>query len=78
MSGSLVSPEGYKLNCAMRFGFKATNNVDEYEAFLTGLKLAKEIQVRRLLIKSDSKLIVSQVNGNFTSSDKGMMHSLSW
>ncbi|KAL2490768.1 Ribonuclease H [Abeliophyllum distichum] len=28
----LISPEGHKLNCALRFDFKATNNVAEYEA----------------------------------------------
>ncbi|XP_022859989.1 uncharacterized protein LOC111380608 [Olea europaea var. sylvestris] len=53
----LISPKGHKLNLLVRFGFKATNNVAEYEALLTGLRLAKEIQVKRLLISSDSQLI---------------------
>lgn len=39
----LISPEGHKLNCVVRFGFKATNNLVEYETLLAGLKLAKEI-----------------------------------
>lgn len=26
--------KGHKLNCVVRFGFKATNNVAEYEALL--------------------------------------------
>lgn len=33
----LVSPEGHKLNCAVRFEFKATNNVAEYKALLASL-----------------------------------------
>lgn len=67
-----VSLEGHKLNCVMRFDFKATNNVAKYEAFLVGLRLAKEIWVKRLLIISDSLLVVSQVNGNFSTKDKSM------
>lgn len=68
----LESPEGHKLNCAIRLGFKASNNVAEYEALLAGLRLAKELQVRRLIISSDSQLVVHQVNGNFVARDKHM------
>lgn len=65
----LISLEGHKLNCAMSFGFKATNNVVEYKALLAGLRLAKEMQV---ITNNDSQLIVSIVNGNFIARDKGM------
>ncbi|XP_022856949.1 uncharacterized protein LOC111378016 [Olea europaea var. sylvestris] len=68
----LISPEGHKLNSAMRFGFKVTNNVGEYEAILASLRLAREMQVKRLLIRSESQLVVSQVNGNFSARDKTM------
>ncbi|XP_022849846.1 uncharacterized protein LOC111371929 [Olea europaea var. sylvestris] len=68
----LISPEGHKLNSGVRFGFKATNNVAKYEALLAGLRLAKEMKAKRLLINSDSQLIVSQVNGNFSVKDKTM------
>lgn len=56
----------------MRFGFKASNKVVEYKAFLTGLRLAREIQIKRLLINSDFQLVVSKVNGNFSAKDKSM------
>lgn len=56
----------------MRFGFKASNKVVEYKAFLTGLRLAREIQIERLLINSDFQLVVSKVNGNFSAKDKSM------
>ncbi|XP_022853222.1 uncharacterized protein LOC111374726 [Olea europaea var. sylvestris] len=69
----LESSEGHKLNCAVRFGFKASNNVPEYEALLACLKLAKEMQVRRLLASSDSQLIVNLVNGNFAAKDSSMV-----
>lgn len=60
------------MNCIVRLKFKATNNVVEYEALLVGLRLAKEMQVKGLLINSDSQLIISQVNGNIIARDKGM------
>ena len=30
----LVSPEGHRMHCALRFGFKASNNEVEYEALI--------------------------------------------
>lgn len=72
-SGMIVvreSPEGHKLNCTVRFGFKATNNTIEYEALVGGLRLAKKIQLKRLLINSVSQLIVVQVNVNFLTRNK--------
>ncbi|XP_022853497.1 uncharacterized protein LOC111374967 [Olea europaea var. sylvestris] len=52
----LISLEGHKLNSTVRFGFKATNNIAEYEALLAGLRLAREMQV----------------DGNFSAKDKRM------
>ena len=57
----LISPEGHKITCALRFGFKASNNEVEYKAFLAGLRLAKEQKVGHLQIFSDSQLVVKQV-----------------
>ncbi|XP_022891607.1 uncharacterized protein LOC111406405 [Olea europaea var. sylvestris] len=37
-----------------------------------GLRLAKEMQVRRLRINSDSQLVISQVKGSFSARDKTM------
>lgn len=68
----LVNPEGHKLNFTMQFGSKATDKVVEYETLLVVLWLAREMQVRRLLINGDSQLIVSQVNHNFIAWDKSM------
>ena len=39
----LESLEGHKLNCAVRFDFKASNNATEYAALLAGLRLAREM-----------------------------------
>ncbi|KAL2542608.1 RVT 3 domain-containing [Abeliophyllum distichum] len=64
--------QGYKLNCMIRFDFKASNNVVEYEALLAGLCLAKDMYVKRLSVGSDSQLVVCQVNENFTIIEKGI------
>ncbi|KAL5578569.1 hypothetical protein UlMin_020268 [Ulmus minor] len=68
----LVSPDGVKLSCAVRFKFKATNNQAEYEALLSGLRLAKEVSARHLTIYSDSQLVVSQVNSEFQAKGEKM------
>ena len=58
----LISPEGHKIHCALRFGFKVSNNKAQYEALIVGLCLAKELQVSSIQIYSDSQLVVNQVN----------------
>ncbi|KAL5547069.1 hypothetical protein UlMin_006756 [Ulmus minor] len=68
----LVSPEKVRLSCALRFRFKATNNQAEYEALLAGLRLAKEVSARHLLIYSDSQLIVNQVNSEYQAKGEKM------
>uniref|UniRef100_A0A2N9F391 Integrase catalytic domain-containing protein n=1 Tax=Fagus sylvatica TaxID=28930 RepID=A0A2N9F391_FAGSY len=40
--------------------YPTTNNEAEYEALLTGLRIAKELGANRLKIRSDSQLIVGQ------------------
>ena len=61
----LISPEGHKILCALRFGFQATNNEAKYEAVLTGLHLAKEMQAERLKVFSDSQLVVCHILGEY-------------
>nr|XP_040243744.1 uncharacterized protein LOC120963224 [Aegilops tauschii subsp. strangulata] len=43
----------------------ASNNAAEYEALVHGLRLAKELDVRRILCYGDSDLVVQQPSGNF-------------
>ena len=58
----LISPKEHKKHRALSFGFKASNNEAEYEAFIVGLRLAKELQARKIQIYSDFQLVVNQVN----------------
>src|ERR1043165_2357434 len=45
----LTSPKGDKLKYVLQIHFAASNNVAEYEALVHGIKLAKEIGIRRIL-----------------------------
>ena len=58
----LISLEGYKIHCAIRFGFKVSNNEAEHEALIIGLRLTHELQVHNVKIFSDAQLVVNQVN----------------
>ena len=39
----LISPEDHKIHCALKFGFKASNNKAEYETLIAGLRLEKKM-----------------------------------
>ena len=49
--------------------FKATNNEAEYESLILGLTLARDIHIRRLEVRCDSLLIISQINGSYAAKD---------
>jgi ribonuclease HI len=59
----LISPKGDKLHYMLQIHFTTSNNVAEYEALIHGLKMAKEIGIRRILCFGDSDLMVHQVSG---------------
>ncbi|XP_074337208.1 uncharacterized protein LOC141674398 [Apium graveolens] len=61
----IMSPEGHHLMSAIHFKFYATNNDAEYEALINVLKIFLEMGVRNLITRSDSELVVNQVNGGF-------------
>ncbi|XP_059658685.1 uncharacterized protein LOC132305016 [Cornus florida] len=56
----LQTPEGTTLSQAIRLEFSETNNEAKYETLLAGLKLAKELKVKSLVVFSDSQLIIRQ------------------
>ena len=55
----LESPTGEKISYALKLKFPASNNKDEYEALLDGLRLAKEMKAEQLKIYSNSQLVVN-------------------
>ena len=68
----LKSPTGEKIEQAIRLGFSASNNESEYEAILSGIELVATVLADRLLIRSDSQLVVGQVNEDYESRDPQM------
>ena len=56
-----VSPLGEHMRYVVRLHFPASNNMVEYEALLSGLRIAIELGVKRLDVRGDSQLVVDQV-----------------
>ena len=54
---------------SFRLGFRAFNNEAEYEALLAELRTVLGMGARDVEIYSDSRLVVSQVQGNFETWD---------
>jgi ribonuclease HI len=60
------------LKYVLQIHFAASNNVAEYEALIHGLKVAKEIGIRRIICFGDSDLVVQQASGNWDAIDANM------
>ena len=72
----LITPDGSLLEQAITLGFKASNNEAEYEALLAGLRMAKDLAVKKLAVYSDSQLITSQATGEYTAKHPRMARYL--
>ena len=53
----LTSPKGDKLDYVLQLHFCCTNNMAEYEALLYGLRMAKEMNIKRIRCFGDSDLV---------------------
>ena len=49
-----------------------SNNAAEYEALLHGLRMAVSMGIKRLEVRGDSNLAISQINGDFDAKDPKM------
>ncbi|KAK3043721.1 hypothetical protein RJ639_001917 [Escallonia herrerae] len=72
----LISPEGFTIEYALRFGFQASNNEAEYEALLARIRLAHALKVDSLSVYSDSQLVVNHVLGDYKARDERMAQYL--
>ena len=76
----VITPEGIRLEHSFRLGFRASNNEAEYEAeyeaLLVGLRTILGMGIRDVGIYSDSRLVVSQVQGSFEARDSQMKEYL--
>lgn len=56
----LVSPNNFKINLAIRFKFRASNNEVEYEALL----------VENIIVYSESQLVVNQTKEEYQAMER--------
>lgn len=64
---------GEELEYNITFRFKATNNVVEYEARVNRIKIAHKLEARKIRVRSDSKLIVDQLLGEYEAREDRMV-----
>ncbi|GJU05962.1 reverse transcriptase domain-containing protein [Tanacetum coccineum] len=72
----ITNPEGMEFTYALRFWFNATNNEAEYEALITGLRIAGQMGVQNLQANVDSKLVANQVNEVYIAKESSMIKYL--
>ena len=70
------SPERDTLKYGVQLKFPMTNNKTEYEAILTGLRIAQALGAKIALLRSDSQLVIRQVKGDFEAKQARMQRYL--
>jgi ribonuclease HI len=68
----LISPQGEQLKYVLQIFGKVSNNEVEYEALLHGLRLAISLGIKRLLVYSDSVVVINQVNKSWDRNKENM------
>ena len=61
----LECPNDILIEKSLHFAFRTSNNQAEYKAILVGLSLAREVGVKSLTCKTNSKLTVGHLNDEF-------------
>ncbi|XP_021638848.2 uncharacterized protein LOC110634209 [Hevea brasiliensis] len=65
----LISTGRKHFPVAVKLNFESTNNVAEYEAYVSGLQAAIEMKVKKLEVYRDFTLIIYQVKGEWQTGD---------
>ena len=73
----LISPEKVIVEKYLRLDFSATNNEAEYEALMMAMTMVQRMGGKSIKVFSDSRLVVSQVKGEFEVKDERMREYLS-
>ena len=68
----IITLDGETLKYGVRLKFPATNNEAEYEGILTGLRLGKALGATNLLVQNDSKLVITQIKGDYEAKEERM------
>jgi ribonuclease HI len=68
----LISPTGEQLKYVLQIFWKVSSNEAEYEALLHGPRLAASLGIKRLLVYSDSVVVINQVNKSWDRNKENM------
>ena len=69
----IISPKGTHIPFFGRLNFPTTNNANEYEACITGLRVALGLGVKELEAFGDLTLIVSQIQNKWKFKEERLM-----
>jgi ribonuclease HI len=58
----LVAPSKVRTCYAAKLDFSCTNNIAEYEALMLGLRKLRAMEIRRVILKTDSQVIAGHVD----------------
>jgi ribonuclease HI len=72
----LIPPKGDFLKHAIQLELLATSNIAEYKGLVMGLRLAKDLSIRRLFIMGDSQLVAKQVHQEYDCNNEIMFEYL--
>jgi len=51
--------------CSYKLAFDCSNNEDEYEALIAGLKILRKLNAKRIVLYGDSELVIKKVKGKY-------------
>jgi hypothetical protein len=71
-----LGPIREELRYALKFDFASTNNEVEYEAVFSTMEIAQEMRIMNMEIRSDSRVVVEQVNGSYAAQEARMSQYL--
>lgn len=69
---TLTNLEGIHSVYTIKFNFFLTNNKSEYEALIALLRIASILHIHKLIIRSDSQILVNQVKGSYEAKENNL------
>ena len=60
-----MAPSGLRTKYVARLEFKAMNNIADYESLTLGLNKAKALDAKTILAKTDSQVVIGQVEKEY-------------
>ena len=69
----LKGQTGDRIEQVVQIDFLVSNNETEYEAILAEINLTTSVSSKKIIVRSDSQLVVGQVNGEYEMRDQRMI-----